>query len=50
MKKDLLLQIDKHKTKLHYLIESDAPYKIIVKQSQKLDYYIAKYYKSKNKV
>lgn len=46
----VLLQIDKNKRKLHYLIEKDAPYEKIVKQSQKLDNYITKFYKLNTRV
>lgn len=46
----VLLQIDKNKRKLHYLIEKDVPYEKIVKQSQKLDNYITKFYKLKARV
>ena len=46
----ILLQIDKNKGKLHYLIENDAPYEKIVEQSQKLDNYITKFYMLKTRV
>lgn len=46
----VLLQIDKNKRRLHYLIEKDAPYEKIVEQSQKLDNYITKFYKLKTRV
>lgn len=46
----VILQIDKNKRKLHYLIEKDAPYEKVVAQSQKLDNYITKFYKLKTRV
>lgn len=47
---NLIELIDINKQKLHYLIDSNAPYEKIVHQSQKLDEYIVKFYKLKARV
>lgn len=50
MSANLISLIDTNKRKLHYLIKNNAPYGKIVQQSQKLDEYIIKFYKTKSRV
>ena len=50
MKSNIPYLILKNSTRLEKLIESDAPYEKILKQSQKLDKYIIIYMKDLNNI